>query len=113
MKSSKENRDRGSKAEEIACEYLKNRGFVIVCKNFYTKFGEIDIVAKRGAIYHFVEVKSGFGFDPRYNLTKTKIKRVISSAQSYMKQKNIDEPYSIDAIIVENGEIEYIANITI
>ena len=44
--------------EDIAVKYLKNKGFSIVCLNYRKKYGEIDIIAKKGTILHFVEVKT-------------------------------------------------------
>jgi len=44
--------------EIIACRYLQKQGFTIIETNFYTKWGEIDIVAHRKQRWHFVEVKT-------------------------------------------------------
>lgn len=41
----------------MACDYLKNRGFAIVERNFRTRHGEIDLIAKKRGEYYFVEVK--------------------------------------------------------
>ncbi|HEC1788756.1 TPA: YraN family protein, partial [Campylobacter lari] len=51
----------GKKGEELACEFLKTQGFEILKRNFYSKFGEIDIIAKKDKILHFIEVKSTQG----------------------------------------------------
>ncbi len=104
----------GDRAEELAISYLREQNYQIVERNFYAKkMGEIDIVAKKDAIWHFIEVKSAVAdFDPIYNLTPKKLRRVINSSHYYMKLKNIDSIFSIDAIIIRGEEIEFIENIT-
>ncbi len=71
-KSKVENRSTGNLGESIAAKYLKQKGFVILERNYLKKWGEIDIVARETVrseskesfsretsdIVHFVEVKS-------------------------------------------------------
>ena len=107
-------RAKGNLAEDRACSYLVENGFTIVERNFYAKFGEIDIIATKEGIYHFVEVKSAKEYElALQNLTPRKMQRVIKSAQSYMKQKALDVTYSIDAVCVMPDSIELIENVTI
>ena len=47
----------GPWGEALACEYLRGRGCRIVACNYRSRFGEIDLVAARGAYLVFVEVK--------------------------------------------------------
>ena len=54
----KNNRETGAKAEAIACWFLKQQGYDVLEQNFYTKVGEIDIIAKEDQTLVFVEVKS-------------------------------------------------------
>ena len=53
----KNNRETGAKAEAIACWFLKQQGYDVLEQNFYTKVGEIDIIAKENQTLVFVEVK--------------------------------------------------------
>jgi putative endonuclease len=46
-------------AEENAARYLKKKGYRIIDRNYRTRFGEIDIIARYGEYLVFVEVKSG------------------------------------------------------
>jgi len=46
----------GRLGEDIATGYLKNRGFHIITRNYRKKWGEIDIIAKKDNVLHFVEV---------------------------------------------------------
>lgn len=47
----------GILGEDKACNFLKKQGFEILKRNFHSKFGEIDIIAKKDEILHFIEVK--------------------------------------------------------
>ncbi len=107
-------REFGQESEELATRFLETAGFKILERNFYArKMGEIDIVAERGGVLHFIEVKSaGRDFDPIYNLTPAKLRRVVNSAHYYLKVKNLDFPYCIDALLIRRGEVELIENIT-
>lgn len=107
-------RAKGNIAEDRACEYLSEHGFTILERNYYAKFGEIDIIATKDNIYHFVEVKSGEELElALQNLTPRKISRVIKTSQLYLKHRNLDVPFCIDAVFVTPLTIEYHENITI
>ena len=105
----------GNKNEELAVSFLEVEGFQILERNYYArKLGEIDIVALQDGVLHFIEVKSGQAdFDPIYNFTPTKLRRVINSAYYYMKEKNLDMVFSIDLIVVRWGEVEFLENVTL
>lgn len=104
---------KGRLAEDRAIKYLQQEKFIIIDRNFYTRFGEIDIVALRDNTIHFVEVKSGEGFDPVYNLTPRKLSKIIKSIEIYLIRKNLNMDYMVDALIIRGEEIEMIENITI
>src|SRR6185436_9910717 len=48
----------GDIVENCACEYLRRHGYEILERNYLSKWGERDIIARKGARTHFVEVKS-------------------------------------------------------
>lgn len=48
----------GARNEEVAASYLAARGYRIVERNFRTKLGELDIIARDGSVLVFVEVRS-------------------------------------------------------
>ena len=56
-------RAKGNIAEEKACEFLYDNGFSILDRNFYSSFGEIDIIATKDDVLHFIEVKSGDDYE--------------------------------------------------
>jgi len=99
--------------EQKALNFLKTNHFEIIETNYFAKkLGEIDIIAKKEGVLHFVEVKSGNSFEPAYNITPSKLKKIINSSYLYMKHKNLDVPFCIDAIIIKNNSVEFLENIT-
>jgi len=111
----KSSRDKGRAGEDIAVSYIRELGFRVVERNFYAnRFGEIDIIAIRDGVYHFIEVKSANrDFEPIYNISSKKLKRVINSVNHYLKVKNLDVIFSIDVIIISKSGIEFLENVTI
>ena len=76
----------GQKGEEVACGYLRKKGYTIVTRNWRSKIGEIDIVAKRGDVLVFVEVKTrggtGHGY-PEEAITETNRQRMDRITDTY------------------------------
>ncbi|EAJ0348141.1 YraN family protein [Campylobacter lari] len=103
----------GKKGEELACEFLKTQGFEILKRNFYSKFGEIDIIAKKDKILHFIEVKSTQGdYEIEYRLDNKKYNKIIKTIEYYfMKHKN-DENYQLDLLCVYKDDIKLLENIS-
>lgn len=105
-------RAKGAAYEEVACEWLVDKGYEILARNWTKKGGEIDIIAKKDGVIRFVEVKSGEGFDPIHAFTKQKIGRVARTAERWIQNSDIKLPYCIDALVIRDGEVELIENIT-
>ena len=106
----------GDQSEDLATLFLEQEGYIIVERNYFArKLGEIDIIAEKDEVLHFIEVKSGKSdtFDPVYNVTPAKLRKVINSAYYYLKTKGLDIPFSIDALIVRGDEVEFIENVTL
>lgn len=118
-----EKRKIGDLGENMACGWLKKQGFQIIDRNYLTKFGEIDIIAKRGNKITFFEVKtvtnqpkSNFEqndvsrenkiddeYEPEDNIHPWKLKRLARTIEIYLLNKNIDEDeidWQLDAISV-------------
>lgn len=106
-------RAKGDQAELKACEYLLQNNFKIIEQNFYSRFGEIDIIAYKDNVLHFIEVKSALDYESAIsNITKTKISRLIKTLEIYLKKNSIKESlYVLDAIIITPQEITMIDNI--
>lgn len=96
----------GQKGEDIAVEYLKNKGYKILERNFKNKWGEIDIVAKKKKVIVFVEVKTlkqAVSFLPEDAVNKEKKKQLLKMVQIYLSHQKIplDTPHRIDVVAVE------------
>ncbi|GAB7140925.1 YraN family protein [Deferribacterales bacterium RsTz2092] len=103
----------GTAGEQQAAEYLKNKGYEIVRMNARTRYGEIDIVAKQGETYVFVEVKLrssnryGKGFEA---VIGTKQRRIKNCATMYCVMHNIHSLCRCDIISIDEGVITHIEN---
>lgn len=106
-----QSRLKGMDAEERACQFLIRHGFEIVDRNFHSRFGEIDIIALKDSVLHFIEVKSGVSFEPIYAITPKKVEKIYKTLQFYIFQNKLDYPYCISAVIVRGEEIEIYENL--
>ena len=50
-------RSKGTYGESLAKQFLIECGFTIVKQNIFTRYGELDIIAKKGNRIHIIEVK--------------------------------------------------------
>lgn len=106
-------RAKGDIAESKACNYLLENGYQVIERNFYSRFGEIDIIAFKDDVLHFVEVKSALGFELAVqNITLSKMKKLLKTGDVYLKKNGIKSAYMYDAVIVTPTSIEFIENIT-
>lgn len=107
-------RAKGNLAEDKACKFLFDNGYSVVERNFYSRFGELDIIAFKDNILHFIEVKSGEDYELAIqNITPTKLSRLIKTAQVYIKKNALDVNFMFDALIVTPQNIEILENITL
>jgi len=107
-------RKKGNIAELKAVEFLKAKGFKIIEQNFYSRFGEIDIITIKDNIYHFIEVKSADSYEVAIlNITPKKLSKITKTIDVYLKKNSINEAYCIDAVIVTLDSIDLIENITL
>ncbi|SEG09116.1 putative endonuclease [Caloramator fervidus] len=86
----------GKIGEQIAVKYLINNGYYIIKRNFRTKFGEIDIIARDGKYLVFVEVKTRKGIKlgyPREAVDCFKQIKLKKLASLYLAQKKILSSY--------------------
>ena len=106
-------RAKGNIAEEKAVTILESLGFVVNSRNFYSRFGEIDIIAKKDGVTHFIEVKSSVNYEPLENITPTKIRRLLKTIDYYILKNSITSAWQLDAFIFRGEEYEIIENITL
>jgi len=107
-------RAKGNLAEDKACSFLLENGYIIVERNFYSRFGEIDIIATKETVLHFIEVKSGLDYETAIqNITPTKLSRLVKTADVYMKKNAVNVDFMLDAVVVTPKTIELVENITL
>lgn len=105
----------GETGETIAANFLIRKGFAVLCRNYRKKWGELDIVAQKDNIVHFVEVKTvsrnSFGdkfteqvnnYRPEDNMHPWKLQRLRRAMQTYLleKYKTRDPEWQFDLICV-------------
>ncbi len=81
-------RARGDAAEELACGFLSERGWRIVERNYSWRGGEIDIIAERGEVMAFCEVRSRATLDfvtPEETVNRAKQRKLILTARRYLQ----------------------------
>ena len=103
----------GFEAEEWAAKFLMEHGFRIVERNFSAKVGEIDIIALKDGVLHFVEVKYSKKHNAHERITPGKLAKLYRTIDYYLQKKALDLPYQLDAIIIEGEKLNYLQNITL
>jgi len=101
----KDRKQTGSFGEALACDALARRGYELVERNWRCARGEIDIVARDGECWVFVEVKTRRGHAaelPEEGLTEGKAARLSELAQIYLMEHDLpDVDWRIDLVAVE------------
>lgn len=100
----------GDIGEDLAALALENSGFRILDRNFNTKVGELDIVAMKNGVIHFVEVKtrngSMYGY-PSEAITPQKQRHMRKAAEYYLQNKDcIWRSVSLDVFEIMTDFIE-------
>ena len=107
----------GRAGEKLAENFLNKNGYKILEKNFWCRYGEIDLIAKDKDYLSFIEVKFSRSFNfilPQEKITKGKQEKIKKVAQYYLNFKKIKLDFRFDVIlIVEDNsktKIELIKN---
>ncbi len=137
VKKYSQKRQFGNWGEGIVCEMLKSeKGMQILDRNFLRRCGEIDIVAKKDGVLHFIEVKTvskdittydGLGivmddfsgYNPLESVNRLKMLRMKRTISLYLAEKNVlhETEFQIDVASVVFfmpdmiGRVEFIENV--
>ncbi len=104
----------GRLGEDIVWGFLKNRGYLILARNYRKKWGELDIVAQKDGVLHFIEVKAGAwhhdqwpedGADihrPEDHMHALKRQRMARTVQTYLAENIVkpEQEWTVDLAIV-------------
>lgn len=103
----------GRRGEALAAERLAALGYALVERNYRCAAGEIDLVARRGEAWVFVEVRARRGRShgtPEESLTPRKRRHLLAAAQTYVQANALDgAAWRIDFVAVEfspQGELQ-------
>jgi len=97
----------GSRGEAAAAQFLEGKGLAIIARNFRTRRGEIDLIARDGDTLVFVEVRvrtsRAFG-GAAASITGAKQARMIAAAGAYLCRLGREPPCRFDAILIDGGD---------
>ena len=104
----------GRLGEKLACKFLMKHGYKVIETNYLKRFGEIDIIARKGKSFHFIEVKTVSRenldsvthvtdeYTPESNIHYRKLQRLSRTVEAYLVENNVphETEVHIDAVIV-------------
>lgn len=108
----------GRFGENAVCTYLESRGYTVLVRNYVVKGGEIDIIASKGEILVFAEVKTRSP-DSMVNgleaITRSKQRLIVKTALRYIEKFTTELQPRFDAaeVLVQDGKVirlNYIEN---
>ena len=117
--------DIGRIGERLAGAQLVAQGYAVVAANYRCRWGEIDLIARDGPVWAFVEVRTrrsnAYGA-PEESVTPAKLERLTLAAQEYLAQhttNTADIQWRIDLVAIRLGanrrvqRIEHLPNIAV
>jgi len=110
IKRSRSRQQAGAAAEERAAQLLEEHGLRVVARNFRTRFGEVDLIARDGDTLVFVEVRLRARADyggAAASITRTKQRRIIAAARLYLRRAPASA-CRFDAVLLCADDIEWI-----
>ena len=111
----------GTWGEAQAAAYLRGKGYHLLAHSYHCRFGEIDLIAQKGEMICFVEVKTRSNLSmglPRDYVTASKQEKIRKTAAWFLAEKDMDLPVRFDVAEVytdrdhtpESVRIEYMIN---
>ena len=103
----------GSAGEALAATYFAEKGYVLLHQNWRHSHWEVDIIASKDSVLHFIEVKTRrtktFGH-PEDGADKKKIRNLINAAEEFLYQYPEWKRIQFDILsitIIKNETVEY------
>lgn len=112
------NTERGRAAEQIAAQFLQQQGLLIVGRNVRSRRGEIDIIARDGDYWVFIEVKwrqrEDYG-GAAAALGPAQCQRIRRSASLYLQQQRLQESrtacrFDVVLVTADRQQCEWLRN---
>jgi putative endonuclease len=106
-------RTRGATGEDEAQAYLQSQGYSILARNYRTRRGEVDLVARRADRLAFVEVKSWGSYQAdslEYAIGAWKRRRIVEVSRRFLLEHPQPEGVRIayDVILLGQGQVNHI-----
>lgn len=82
----------GAIGEEEAASFLKDNGYAILARNYRTKLGEVDIIARDKDTYCFIEVKTRASDkcgSPEEAVSRPKMRQIQKASLQFIKEKKL------------------------
>ena len=101
----------GAQAEEVAARFLCDKGLQVIARNYRTRLGEIDVIARDGEVLVFVEVRLRSRDDyggAVESVDGRKRHRIALAAHGYLGQLGQEPPCRFDVITVEGRRVHWI-----
>lgn len=95
----------GLKGEQLACKFLISKGYKIISCNYHSKYGEIDIIAKKEKYIVFVEVKTrkeNSIVRGVFAVDRNKQKKIVKTAMMYLSAANTQLQPRFDVVEIIN-----------
>lgn len=117
-----EKRKIGNKGEDIVVCNLEKKGYSIIARNYLKKWGEIDIIATKDGILHFIEVKTVTKkgeWNPEENIHSDKLRKMARTIETFLAENGdrLPDEWHCDVACVymekDSTQIEYIEDIVI
>ncbi len=109
----KANKALGKAGENKACAYLKKFGYKILERNYKSPVGEVDVIAQKGEVLAFIEVKTrlsdSYGI-PSEAVNFKRRQKYLNAAKYYFYGRPIDCTVRFDIIEIYRGEVNHIKN---
>ena len=101
----------GNLGEAMAEVLLVERGYQIIARNFRCKFGEVDIIARKGGVMAFVEVKTRtrehlapHEARPAASVTPEKQRKIIKAAKFFPRNPDKAMRFDVIEVIYSEGQ---------
>lgn len=103
-------KETGRIGEQVAADFLAQKGFTVITRNYRKPWGEIDIIAEKGNCVHFVEVKTFSretlpdvsremsDYRPEEQVHPGKLKKISRTAEMYMNTAHDNRDFQIDVV---------------
>jgi putative endonuclease len=130
-KNNQSTKEIGNLGEKLAQKYLIEQGFTIIAVNYWRKWGEIDIIAQKADLIHFVEVKTvsyetkrelekaivSGDWRPEEQVTDRKLHQIGKAIQTWIPDNKYEGEFAIDVLAVrlvpgvEYATVNFIENV--